>query len=232
MTTRFSLLFGYLGDDGPRDQLFGWVLRWWQTNFPAAQICLGRNFDSSFHRGKARNDAASWASEEILIVADADTIPDAPAVREGLRRVAGLESKWVLPYDELEYYNLTEGYTKDFLSLRPEETALPVFKEGDWDHRLTAWSGCLIMPRIAFEAVGGYDERFVGWGGEDNAFQLALDVMVGQHSRIPGGRIAHLWHPRGDAGFSQPNWPKNEQLLGRYRNAKSQEEMRKVLHEG
>ena len=230
MTDRFSLLFGYLGDDGPRDDLFGWVLRWWKFNFPQAQVCLGRNFDYPFHRGKARNDAATWAEHDTLIIADADTVPEAQAIREGVRVVSAQEAPWVIPYGENEYYNLTEAYTKGFMDLRPEETALPEFRDGDWDHRLTSWAGALIMTKDAFKVVNGYDERFIGWGGEDNAFQLAMDYMVGPHARVNDGRAAHLWHPRGDASFDQPYWPHNEALLRRYRSARSVEQMREVIH--
>ena len=228
-TTRFSLLFGYLGDDGHRDELFGWVLRWWQANFPDVQTCTGRNFDSPFHRGKARNDAATWAERDLLIIADADTVPEAGAVREGLEMVAENRAPWVIPYGQLSYYNLTEDFTREFIKLRPEDTQLPVFEEDDWDHQLTAWAGVLILPKIAFQAVGGYDERFIGWGGEDNAFQLALDKMVGTHARV-NGSVAHLWHPRGDASFEQPHWPHNEALLRRYRNARTTEQMREVFN--
>lgn len=58
---------------------------------------------------------------------------------------------------------------------------------------------CQIMPREAFITVGGMDERFRGWGGEDRAFLMALDHLWGPHQNLPG-QILHLWHPRIIAG--------------------------------
>ena len=82
-----SILFPYRGDDGHRDRLFGWVLRWWQANFPDAQICVGRNFDRPFNRAAARNAAHEDATGDLLIVADADTVPTAAGVRAAISDV-------------------------------------------------------------------------------------------------------------------------------------------------
>jgi hypothetical protein len=50
------------------------------------------------------------------------------------------------------------------------------------------------MPREAFEAVGGWDERFRGWGGEDHSAMRAVDTLYGPHKTLPG-QVLHLWHP-------------------------------------
>lgn len=220
-----SVLFGYLHDDGRRDVLFGYTLRWWKTNFPDYQICVGRNFDQPFHRGKARNDAFVDATGDTLIIADADTIPTVDGVTEAVGNTQA-HNWWTLPYGEERYYNLTEEYTNLLLEQGPDGD-LPEPTEGQWDHRVTSWAGCLILPRGAFVEVGGYDERFVGWGGEDNAFQLCLDSLWGQHCRVDS-YVSHLWHPRGDADFSQPNWPRNQALLRRYQKARTRDDMHKV----
>jgi hypothetical protein len=42
-------------------------------------------------------------------------------------------------------------------------------------------------------AIGGYDESFVGWGGEDNEFwERAQTRRVWPYAYLP---IVHLWHP-------------------------------------
>src|ERR1035437_8821162 len=52
-----------------------------------------------------------------------------------------------------------------------------------------------IMPREAFITVGGMDERFRGWGGEDQAFLLALNILWGPYRNSPNN-VYHLWHPK------------------------------------
>jgi predicted glycosyltransferase involved in capsule biosynthesis len=44
----------------------------------------------------------------------------------------------------------------------------------------------------SFLEVGGFDERFVGWGGEDNEFwERALTKLTWEYGYLP---ILHLWH--------------------------------------
>ncbi len=53
--------------------------------------------------------------------------------------------------------------------------------------------GSLAVDRDAYLALGGMDEGFVGWGGEDNEFwDRALTRSVYPFGYLP---IVHLWHP-------------------------------------
>ena len=58
------------------------------------------------------------------------------------------------------------------------------------------WGGVNILPRQHFERVAGFDERFQGWGGEDDAFAFSLNHLFGLPFRIDA-TIFHLWHPAG-----------------------------------
>jgi hypothetical protein len=52
--------------------------------------------------------------------------------------------------------------------------------------------GSVAMAREAFFAIGGFDESFVGWGGEDNEFwQRALVRKTWPYGYLP---LVHLWH--------------------------------------
>jgi predicted glycosyltransferase involved in capsule biosynthesis len=51
----------------------------------------------------------------------------------------------------------------------------------------------LIMPRAAFEAAGGMDERFRGWGAEDVSFVHAVDTLYGRHRTLDAS-AHHLFH--------------------------------------
>ncbi|MFE9905167.1 galactosyltransferase-related protein [Streptomyces achromogenes] len=56
------------------------------------------------------------------------------------------------------------------------------------------WGGYVCVTRELFETVGGYDERFRGWGDEDNEFYR----QVLRHTSVPrwSRPLAHLWHRR------------------------------------
>jgi hypothetical protein len=52
--------------------------------------------------------------------------------------------------------------------------------------------GSVAITREAFERIGGMDESFVGWGGEDNEFwERAGTLKVWPWANLP---IVHLWH--------------------------------------
>jgi hypothetical protein len=53
--------------------------------------------------------------------------------------------------------------------------------------------GSIAITRQAFERIGGMDESFIGWGGEDNEFwERAQACKVWPYGCLP---LVHLWHP-------------------------------------
>lgn len=53
--------------------------------------------------------------------------------------------------------------------------------------------GSIVARRDAYFDIGGYDEEFIGWGGEDNDFwDRASTRRVQKHGFVP---MIHLWHP-------------------------------------
>lgn len=62
--------------------------------------------------------------------------------------------------------------------------------------RKVSFGGHFSAFKKDIEAVNGYDENFVGWGGEDTDFALRM-VRAGFRgiSVIKTARVLHLWHP-------------------------------------
>lgn len=208
-----SVLFPYRGDNGHRDVLFDYVLRYWHEVLPDAEIVIGSNDDEPFNRGAARNAAFHKSKGDTLIIADADTILPPEQLYDALELVISGDAPWCIPYKV--YYNLLEPETDEILN----DFSTDVLEPTVFEHRLLeSVAGILIVPGAAYERVKGYDERFRGWGGEDRAFDIALDSLWGPKVRVEGF-VEHLWHPRGDADFSQPHWAENAQLLRSYQGA-------------
>ena len=63
--------------------------------------------------------------------------------------------------------------------------------------RRQTFGGHFSIYKKDIESVNGYDENYVGWGGEDQDMAMRL-VMAGLRgtSVIKTARILHLWHPR------------------------------------
>ena len=79
--------------------------------------------------------------------------------------------------------------------------------------------------------VGGFDDRFHGWGGEDFALGCALRSLSGQYAHKLAGTLRHLWHPPAPSnGGLLPD--DNFALANRYRAAKfDPAAMRDIINE-
>jgi hypothetical protein len=57
-----------------------------------------------------------------------------------------------------------------------------------------AQGGSIAATRAAYDAIGGFDDEFVGWGGEDNDFwdRAATTGRIYNHGYLP---MKHLYHP-------------------------------------
>lgn len=80
--------------------------------------------------------------------------------------------------------------------------------------------GLLVVHRRAWDAVGGYDERFVGWGHEDSALHTTL-LAEAHWDRIEG-QAWHLYHAR-----DKTNTP--ERMANRQMMAEVQERYAHVI---
>jgi hypothetical protein len=82
-------------------------------------------------------------------------------------------------------------------------------KEGDEKAAMPAGlggpGGFQFVRRSAFEESGGYDERIVYWGQEDNDWPERLKALGYEQVWLPEPhRIYHQWHPSPESGSLRP----------------------------
>jgi hypothetical protein len=98
---------------------------------------------------------------------------------------------------------LDQGYDsvhiQRFLFYLGPADSLRVQTSGNWagccpeDVRHNWVGGTLAIRRDAYFGIGGFDERFVDWGGEDNEFfSRCVTLRHCRHGFVP---FVHLWHP-------------------------------------
>ena len=147
-----------------------------------------------FNKARACNAGFTSTEAPILALVDADTlvpmtslIAAIDAVREGIDAVR--------PYGRL--IELDEEATRLVL----EGAGLPETESGARDdsregERIPLCGGIVVLSSSAYESVGGMDESFEGWGGEDDALSAALGRAGVACGILESGPAFHLAHPR------------------------------------
>lgn len=159
-----------------RDHLPGWV-RYIHTPPPYQGM--------PYCRAWAFNVAARQARSSLLVLHDNDmVVPETYAAELVLKHRQGHE---IINLKRLIFY-LSEDHTHELftgdVSLQgsPPDSIIQNLEAG----------GSLAVDRDAYLALGGMDEAFVGWGGEDNEFwERALTRRAWPFGCLP---IVHLWH--------------------------------------
>lgn len=145
--------------------------------------------EQPFNVSQARNRAAAQAPPGMLVFADADTLARPDVL---LRMVDAAWETGGLVLPSHKWWQDARG--------APGAHEEPL---------LAPLGGVMTIGHQAFAQVGGFDERFTGWSGEDSAFVRACQTLVGLH-RVEAD-ILHLWHPRPAPGSG--DWaPRPEDL--------------------
>jgi len=220
MGARF--LVPWRADGGHRERLWAHCHKLWAQALPDIPIVIGASPEGPFNRSAAINDAA-WGNWDVGVVLDADVIANPDHVLDAIW-LASSTGRVALPYDRFTGLNtsMTERILRGYA--------------GDWERGARFRSNrhessIVCIPRALWDEIGGFDERFVGWGQEDVAFIQAARVLGGGIERI-AGTVFHLWHPRApERDKAQPDYVANQALGERYRRTREPEAMRELLAE-
>ena len=149
----------------------------------------------------ARNRAAAAASEDLLVFLDVDCIPgptlvsaytDAAATERGLF----LGEVLYLPPDAITGGTAPDSAVLDRLGRA--HPARPLLPESGLRREPDAgqlWGLSFALPAEAWRAVGGMDERYVGYGGEETDLAARLAESGLPTFWVAGARAYHQHHP-------------------------------------
>lgn len=214
-------------DAGSRDRAWGWLKARYATLHPDWELIEGLSPARPWVKGDAVEAALERAHGTVIVVADADCVVSAGALREAVARVEAGAS-WVVPHGLV--YRLTRDHAAAWMASVPAPSAEEPPGAGLEREPYVGFAGggIFVAPRAAFAATGGIPRSFLGWGAEDETLALILDTLLGPHERL-GAPLIHLWHePQPNrAASSQVN---RMQLLQFRQVAHHQEAMWQLLH--
>ena len=212
-----------------RDRSFKYVYDSLALHWPDEEIIVSDSEEGPFNRAQARNFGARQAHGNTLVFVDADSFVPHNQMLQAVGYVEQRQWGWALPYTT--YYSLTKAGTEKFYNemvIGPED-CLWVFPGPDPWARPAAVGGGVVVPWESYEAVNGYDERFVGWGWEDASFALALDTLAGGRFRAEGP-LYHLWHPTVEQDqFNHPHLEHNRALFNEYQRVNGRRDDMRAL---
>ncbi len=169
-----------------------------------------------FNKAWGFNVAARLARGPLLALADADVIVPRALPEAARRCVAGQAIK---PYRAIVDLTLDETIRVrggDWHLAPSRSPGTPPNRE-EQGERVVFAGGLFVIHRDTYLTLGGFDERFVGWGGEDDAMTVKLERAGVQLSEIGDEAALHLWHPRSrESTYEQPHYEANRRLLADY----------------
>lgn len=179
-----------------------------------------------FELAAARNQGVRAAKGDYLVVYDCDflSLPDTIKTHVSLRRkgrfvagrckylsegeTAGLFAQGPLAADDLEtlYAKQSDAELRKLNFRYARRNLLTRLKLASPEKH--SIGSHISIHREDLEKVNGYDENYVGWGGED--IDLGKRLVAAGILCIPAltkARLMHMWHPKelGDKDWSEGN---------------------------
>lgn len=205
--SRVPVIVARRDDKGNRDRIWRMLKRdYWLYN-EVFKIYEGYQGVGPFNRAAGLNMAARMAGNwDVALFVDSDAYVPAKQITEALNK-ARETGKLVSAFTRV--VELNQDASEDMLA---DSKLKMTHNEAEVERYRTepilTQSLILAVPRALFERVHGFDENFVGWGGEDNAFWKACQIAGGEVLRVDGD-VYHIWHeiaPRGHQRTNNGRW--------------------------
>lgn len=197
----------------------------WEKLLPEIPIFEGHHEEEGpFSLAKASNRAAALAGDwEMAVYTGADfMVGDAKQVHTAIAK-SEKSGMLTLAFDHtVMLYEWPSQYIRD--GGDPLPTMGDVYPN--------AFTGVMAVPRSLWDRVGGFEQRLLGWGWDDQAFWASCWAIGGGFDRVKG-YIHHLWHPRSRSDNEESPYYRENEILGRrYLDAKTNRlEMMKIIAE-
>lgn len=180
-----------------------------------AKVKLLNNPDD-FKKSESFNGGASFTEKKILCFWDVDVLISPGYIKIAYARILNNYEDHVYPFNG----TFIDVQKSKFHLLENWDFAFENF-ERNWSSDVENYhfasgespGGCTMISREAFERMGGYDERFIGWGFEDTDF-LYRSRKVNRVGRVMMDD-AICWHMHHDQAIrlENPHYQRNLQIF-------------------
>lgn len=166
------------------------------TPFPVRWVCIDGH---GLPLAAARNVAARSAEGDVLVFLDVDCIPAPDLCADYARHLSAFDGLLMGEVLYLPGGANAEGWSyQDFAAVavkHSDRQGPPAYGlERCSDYRCF-WSLNFAVRRARFLSLGGFDELYVGYGGEDTDFAKGADSAGVPIAWVKGALAYHQYHP-------------------------------------
>lgn len=170
-----------------------------------------------FNKAWALNVGFKEANGDVIAIGDSDITIDPKALANAfstcLQRFDAVN-----PYSDLIDLSaeaskgiLLSDYKRDKLAPMMLDKNRKKVKE-----HLCFSGGIVLFKSVFYEMLGGFDERFEGWGAEDDAMDIKIRAATARITTVKNQVAYHLWHPKNPEKKNNFYYNKNCQILHAY----------------
>jgi predicted glycosyltransferase involved in capsule biosynthesis len=247
-TSDLTLVIPFKYDTEDRINNLRFVLKYYKKNFIDTKFVIiesgveqrGKEFEGQhnvyyefreetglMHRTKMLNDGAKIAKTKFISAYDTDVFfkkDDTKRTMDALRS----GKNYVLPFNGIfldvartAKTQVEESLDAEFLPMIPHLVQRGNTIHGDLIRCIVNNSvgGALFYNRERFLQLGGYNEKFISWGHEDNEIEHRFRMMGDPIFKIENSNCYHLNHRRGkDSQMEHAHTANNKQELAKVRS--------------
>ncbi|EPB9126114.1 glycosyltransferase [Campylobacter coli] len=210
-----------IADDGSKEDTARLIEKY-QKDFPCPLKHIWQE-DEGFRAAKSRNNAIKASKSEYIILIDGDMILEKDFVKNHLefakRKVILQGSRVILNKNESEEILKNNNYSlafnkKGFKNQRSIFLAKCVYKFSKLTKKFFKKSQLVKGSKTCnmsfyksdFEAIEGFNEKFIGWGREDSEFVARFLFNDGVFKRLKFNALAyHIYHEENSKNMLEIN---------------------------
>lgn len=144
-----------------------------------------------FWKSKLLNRGVAECDKEAFCVVDNDAIIS----KEAIKYLSKLDNDFnmIFPYNKVKMLN--EGETRLWIKHRK----IPKVIDKSYQKFPMCYTGFFMaMTKSNYDLVGGFDEEYIGWGGEDDAIVIKTTRATSITEMPFESLVMHMFHPRKD----------------------------------
>ncbi len=220
-----SVIIPWQKGDRTREQAKEHVLNWFHTEMPDSwQIVVAETNQRPFSKAGVVREALKDTFGKIIVVHDADSIT--PGLPETVQMIEG-RARWAIPHTMV--HRLTPEATEAIYQGADMNSLIQSTHEKPY--KGVRAGGSIVLERSLFEECPP-DPRFIGWGGEDEAWGYALHIVANHDAPRSKQPLIHLWHTPPERMTRMYGSPESKRLIERYRVAsRNKQVMLKLIAE-